>query len=290
MCAMRTNQIEHERLRGLPLMARCLYYEISWRRDFATGLTGARKGAGISWQAFQEWLSVDPHPGLPNTGTPHKSTVRRAIVWLEKAGLIRCRSVGKRLIFECLLADKDNYTQKQADTKPTHKTNTKHSEIIPFRKSTYANNKPYNDTHTTSQVDIPPGSGIDRQLDRRSTVGEDADSGENQVPGLGKAIQMLIDGGVRGSIATSTDHRLRLKDLLDAGATRGDLTEALSKARMAKQGKPFSVFYLAPIIEQQIQARKHPRGTSHGARKPKLSAEDLAIQQLGGGRVYEHEG
>lgn len=290
MGAVKFNQFERDALRGLPLISRCIYFELRYRMDFSTGLVGAKRGAGISWQCLREWLFVEPHPGMKDTGSPHKSTVRRAVLWLERARLICNQSVGKRLVFECLLADRDLSDQKKGDTKPTQQTSKNTSTIIPFERGNSRNRPQYGDTHNTSQADIPPGSGINKQTDRPVGHAQSVQDDDNQTPGLGEAIQILIDGGVRHSIATSTDHRIRLKDLLQAGATRSDIAEALCKARNAKRGQPFTVFYLTPIIEQQIHARRHPKGEPHGARKQKLSAEELAIQQLGGGRVYEHEG
>lgn len=75
---------------GLPWLSQVLYLQLRQRMNFNTGWVGVEPL--ISWRALAEGCYVEPHPGMPSSGTPSEQQVRRAAVHLAKAGLIRMRS------------------------------------------------------------------------------------------------------------------------------------------------------------------------------------------------------
>lgn len=95
---------ERAALAGQPWGVRWLYVEIRARMDWQTGLVGATRGAGVSYQAFTEWLYVEPEPGVGPGGSPSKAQVRRMVDRLERAGLVRNETSERRLVLRCLLA------------------------------------------------------------------------------------------------------------------------------------------------------------------------------------------
>lgn len=158
---------ERAALKGLPFFVRCLYVEgIRPFMDYRTGLVGVARR--VSWQSLAEELYVEPHQGETDSGTPNKMRVRRAAERLEKAGLVENRSVGKQLIFRCLLAKTDQSAQKKPDTNPTQ---TRHSQADTQADTSEANSgagfarKPNTQADTnptqveTVKPDIHPDSG-----------------------------------------------------------------------------------------------------------------------------------
>ena len=66
------NEQELEALAGLPLLASALYVmAIKPRIDIATGVVGIKPK--ISWRALAEWLYVEPHSGIKNSGSPSQT-------------------------------------------------------------------------------------------------------------------------------------------------------------------------------------------------------------------------
>lgn len=116
-------------LDGLPWLSFCLYVKaIKPRMDYQTHRVG--EYPRISWTALAEWLYVEPHPGVKG-GSPSRDQLRRAINWLVKAGIIEVRSLGRQLIFECLLAKQGNSVQNKAAINPRKKPpETDTSEVI----------------------------------------------------------------------------------------------------------------------------------------------------------------
>lgn len=157
---VRLNDREMEALQGLPWFARCLYvFGIRPYMDYRTGTVGIVRG--VSWQSIAEALYVEPHQGETDSGTPDKSRVRRAAARLEKAGLIALRSMDKRLVFQCLLADTDQSAPNKPDTNPTQ---TRHSEADTANPNDGASFQAEPDTNPThpepAEPDTPPVSGI----------------------------------------------------------------------------------------------------------------------------------
>lgn len=121
--AIALNDRELEIMRGLPYMLICLYtMAIRPRMDFKTGIVG--KSPRISYQALGEWLYVEPAAGRVESGSPHKSAIRRAIAQLQKVGLIRSVGNDEQLVFKLPFANTDFSAQKKPDTNPTHHPDT----------------------------------------------------------------------------------------------------------------------------------------------------------------------
>lgn len=119
---------EMRALDGEPHAARVLYFELRRRMDFATGLVGRKKGAGVSWQALREALYIEPGQGIAEAGAPSKAAIRRLAERLERAGLIRLESRDRRLVVRCRLAriaSPDNSASKKPGTNPAQ---TRHTE------------------------------------------------------------------------------------------------------------------------------------------------------------------
>ena len=121
--AIKLNNDELDTLRGLRYELFVLYVRLRERMDYASGFVGQRFGCGISWQGLREDLYVEPMRGV-STCTPSREAVRRMSVTLEREGLLVNRSRGKRLIFECVLADTDKSVQIKADSETTYLADT----------------------------------------------------------------------------------------------------------------------------------------------------------------------
>ncbi|WP_136474527.1 DnaT-like ssDNA-binding domain-containing protein [Pseudomonas sp. DG56-2] len=105
MPAFQINVDEIEALRGLPHMARMIYvFGLRPFMDYSTGLVGVKRG--VSWKSIAEELYIEPHQGIKG-GDPSEKELRRAAVWLEKAGLIGPNQAERRLVFPLLLATRD---------------------------------------------------------------------------------------------------------------------------------------------------------------------------------------
>src|SRR5690606_40713595 len=86
MPAFQINDDEREALRGLPMLAREVYvFGIRPFMDYASGIVGVKRR--ISYQSISEELYVEPHQGIKG-GSPTVNELRRAIQWLERAGLV----------------------------------------------------------------------------------------------------------------------------------------------------------------------------------------------------------
>jgi len=115
--SIRLNDEELAAMEGLPHIHRCLYiFGIRQYMDYETGITGIKRG--ISWQSLREELYVEPHQGRIGSGSPSKDQVIRAAEFLEKNGVIKNMSEGKRLIFKCVLATQDKSAQNKPATNP----------------------------------------------------------------------------------------------------------------------------------------------------------------------------
>ena len=52
---------------------------------------------------------------------------------------------------------------------------------------------------------------------------------------------------------------------------------------------PVTPYFVEQVIKERNSKRNTPQGPHHGKTNKRASAEELAKQQLGGGRLYEHE-
>jgi len=80
------------------------YVMLRARMDFATGLVGAEKGAGVSWQGLREDMYVEPRAGRQTHGTPSEKYVRDKAARLAELGLLESRTSYRRLVFFMPLA------------------------------------------------------------------------------------------------------------------------------------------------------------------------------------------
>lgn len=108
---------EKEALKGLSHLQRCLYvFGIRWYMDSSTRITGIKRG--ISYQSLAEEMHVNPVSGIQDSGTPSRWAMIRAVNSLVDAGLLLNKSVGKRLILECILAPQKQSVQNKAAPRP----------------------------------------------------------------------------------------------------------------------------------------------------------------------------
>lgn len=120
MATFQINTDEQYYLRGLPHLSILVYLYLRQHMDYKTGITGiARK---VSLKSIAEHLYVEPHQGIRG-GSPSEQQIRRALDWLEKAGLIKRNTLANRAnkqsVFKLLLANTDYSVQNKADSKPT---------------------------------------------------------------------------------------------------------------------------------------------------------------------------
>lgn len=142
-------ETELSMLSGQPYILTALYIYLRKYMDFATGITGRVRG--ISYQSISEALYIEPERGI-KSGSPHKSTIRRAIDRLEKIGMIRRGKNPDLLVFKLVFAHTEQLKPKKADTKPTHQADTpKPAPIQAPEKQA--------DTPKKREADIPKESG-----------------------------------------------------------------------------------------------------------------------------------
>ena len=248
---------EDDALQGLPHLGRVIYLQCLRRyMDYTTGIVGiARK---ISYQMIREVGEVIRERGstLPDY-QPNTAEIRTALKQLENKGLVvrlatarQFDSMRFRLPLAVTVSIRPDEEQQMNNREPTtgattgtHQDSARDSGVS-TTKATTEEQQGRNNNHQVS--------GKDRQIDM------------GDVPSLGDAIQMLIDGGVHQSVAISPSHRIRTQDLIKAGATREIFLNAIKKAQMAKQGQPFSVFYLSPIVNQLLNPTDENNGGQHG--------------------------
>jgi len=115
MPTFQINDDEREALRGLPMLAREAYvFGLRPFMDYATGIVGIKRG--VSWKSIAEELYVEPHQGI-DSGEPTEKQLRRAIVWLQKVGLLSENKAERRLIFELLRASRDQSDRNKEGSK-----------------------------------------------------------------------------------------------------------------------------------------------------------------------------
>ncbi|MFM0367885.1 hypothetical protein [Paraburkholderia aspalathi] len=150
MASIKLCEAEMQALYGLGYEAIALYVmAIRPRMDFATGMVGV--APRISWQALREWIYVEPRQGV-KAMVPSIEAIRRIARQLEKAGLLRCESTEKNLVFRALLAETDSCVQKKADRKPTGQTDTRKSAPVKAQR-------PEADRVQSAKADTHPVSG-----------------------------------------------------------------------------------------------------------------------------------
>ncbi len=299
MIVTQWNEEEDEALQGLPHLAQLLYLRVLRRyMDYRTGIVGRTRR--ISYQMMKEVLEVERARGSTVQEAITVKAIRVALAQLEAAGLIVRLPRVKRFDPQAYLLVKANIDcdffedsesagsicpqeEGQRKGKRARARGGQRENVIPMR---VAESFPQRGRAEEGQrrKGNHPEIKIDRQIDTRARVDSpgcpqpDADG----VPPLGEAIAMLVDGGVRHSLATSTDHRLLLADLLKAGATRSMLQEAIRRAQLAKRGKPWSVFYIEPIVRGFLSPVPQQAGRPGGSH-----ASHQLRRQSGAGVIAE---
>jgi hypothetical protein len=112
---------ELQALEGLPHLHRCLYiFGIRRYMDYSTGITGIKRK--ISYKSLSEEVYINPHQGMTDTKTKSIAQLKRAVKFLEKAGLIAVHSIvtktEKQLILKCILASWDKSVQNKPVPNP----------------------------------------------------------------------------------------------------------------------------------------------------------------------------
>jgi len=162
---MRTswNDEEDLALQGLPWMAQLLYLRgLRPYMDYASGVVGIKRG--ISYQGLAETLYREAGQGKHEYGSPTLSAIRNGISVLEKAGLLIRIEADRRLIFELVLATRDDSVSEKYDRRTTDVRQTRRDRPITKQNNSLTDN---NDRRTTDPIpekcDTPPVSGIRKE-------------------------------------------------------------------------------------------------------------------------------
>lgn len=156
------NSDEDDALRQCTWMARLVYLQgIRRAMDYRTGIAG--RATVISYQRLTEILDCTTHTTAPDP-VPTKRMLQRSFESLERAGLIRWikpEGVQRGIVFECLLADRDESVQKQAVPK-RYPSGTQ--EEVPIRVNNYADSSdvavPALNKLLEQEAVPPPESGV----------------------------------------------------------------------------------------------------------------------------------
>lgn len=155
------NEHELDALDGLPHLAVTLYLKaIRPYMDYATGITGWKRG--ISYQSIAEQLYVEPEPGRHKslTGAPTKAAVRHAIKSLINQGLLKVLPAGKKLVLECLLAESDKSVSTRNNTGATQTNDTAATQALAaLQQELEQIREAMNNTPQPDRSDTPPVSG-----------------------------------------------------------------------------------------------------------------------------------
>lgn len=114
------NSEELVSLYGLPHAQQLAYLRgIRPYMDVKTGLVGIKRG--ISLQSIAEELYIEPHQGIKSQKYS-RAQIRRALMALERVGLITLQSENLQLILKCNLATLGYFNQNKVSTNPSQKT------------------------------------------------------------------------------------------------------------------------------------------------------------------------
>lgn len=137
---------ELEALTGVDYMLYVIYLHLRQHMDYASGIVGIKRG--ISYQSISEALYIEPRAGVKG-GSPHKSSIRRALDQLEKTGIIRRGNNPDNLVFKLPFAVTDKNGLKKADTNPTPHPDT-------VKALSNKAHKTQADTPKNRKADTPP--------------------------------------------------------------------------------------------------------------------------------------
>lgn len=163
MPAFQINDDEREALRGLPMLAREVYvFGIRPFMDYASGIVGVKRR--ISYQSISEELYVEPHQGIKG-GSPTVNELRRAIQWLERAGLVTrdadSNKGQKQLVFQLVFATRDQSVRNKVNSKCTVELNNDLNSAETSNHAGYSGElNSEADRPKTAKVNIPPVSDL----------------------------------------------------------------------------------------------------------------------------------
>lgn len=120
--------------------------------DLQSGIVGEKRK--ISYQSLAEEVYVEPHQGF-KVDRVSRSQMRRVIDALERAGLIKQQSKDRQLILKCLLASRNYYIQKKADTNPTQQAGIKQTKSVLENIGLNGSTQYNADTQAVQKADIP---------------------------------------------------------------------------------------------------------------------------------------
>src|SRR5690606_1144813 len=128
----------------------------------SSGIVGVKRR--ISYQSISEELYVEPHQGIKG-GSPTVNELRRAIQWLERAGLVTRDSASnkgqKQLVFQLVYASRDQSVRNKVNSKCTVEVNNDLNDCKDSNGagcSDYLNSEA--DIPETAKVHIPPVSDL----------------------------------------------------------------------------------------------------------------------------------
>lgn len=163
-------------LEGSNYIYTSLYIYLRRHMDGESFIVGLKRG--ISYQSISEALYIEPERGI-KSGSPHKSTIRRALDRLVKLGLISSIGNDEKLVFKCIFAKRNFSKSNKADTKPTHQADT--PKPSPLLAPQHKADTPKNTKADTPLVSIntinklPPPKNVTLYEVNQSAEGEGAD-------------------------------------------------------------------------------------------------------------------
>lgn len=264
MAAVQFNDAERAAMRGLPWFVRALYFEMRARMDYATGLVGSRKGAGVSWQTFMEALYVEPHQGETESGTPDKNRVRRAAGRLEREGLVVNMSKPKKLILKLQLATTDSSAPNKPDTNPTQ---TRHNKQDTIPDTSDASSGAGFDDIPDTKADTPYTQGFCEEFEKPDTppvsgIRISHTAAHGSVTDIAcvrdrKEKARRLAGVLSQSDVLVTSESVALLSWVDRGLSLDFLLECLAIAKRKKPGQAIPVNFLDCFVNDQLSGGMH---------------------------------
>ncbi|WP_114278880.1 hypothetical protein [Thioalbus denitrificans] len=280
------NDAEDMALQGLTTDAQVIYLR-GLRRymDYSTGIVGRYRR--ISYRMLAELL--EHLPDQHSSAKARRSTtitidyLRARLRELQRAGLVNALAKQQwgHLVFSLPMAHTGSVrpnSEPQENTKVERQPERQEESSNIQRVSSAEHHQEHQPPR--GQSTTHPGSGsTDRQTDPR------AHAHEGQT--IGAAIRFLADNGVPHSWLIRPDDRAVIGRLIEAGAQLEHFQLAVEKARVAKRGQPFGVFYLQPIVLELLGSGGNPNGGRDAARpRDRQSVADRAAEA---GRRYLDE-
>lgn len=309
--ATQWNDEENYALLGLPLLARVVYWQcFRCYMDYDTGIVGVARR--ISYQMMAEICEFTPDKGSKQPHyRPTREQLRAAVRQLQRKGLLELKS--KPLeppVYLLLLATTNRasptstlencddsqevggfYSQEEPPRNHQGGTPTGTTSNTPIYIEDYMNPK-----GTTKEPQgmnpIPQGSVLPNlTLPVQITI---SDEDSKKIPARPSEWCEFFVNHVRyqfhevKTVPASTMFRTWCESKLSLF----EAVIAIEAAELKLGRRPDKPAYYKLFVEQVIRERnkkQNPQGAHYGKAGKRPTAEELAIEQLGGGRVYEHE-